>query len=167
MSKVSLVLNAIKDLLLEYPDGVPVSTLIEDLNLSDEEIKVTLLDLEDQGVIFIEEDYVKLVEKVSEDDTISVDETGLSKSVLEVPDDTVILDEESLKDLTERELVALEIIKDLAGDSKRVSKYLLEGNLLYGDLQLSALGAYNLISSLENRGLIKRVKLIDGEYYSF
>ncbi len=167
MSKVSLVLDGIKDLQMEYPDGVPVSILIQDFDLSDEELKVTLLSLEDQGVIFIEEEYVKLVENVSEDDTVSEDESGLGEPILNVPDESAIMDEDKLKDLSENELLALDIIKDLAGDSKRVSKYLLEGNLLYGDLQLSALGAYNLISSLENRGLIKRVKLTDGEYYSF
>ncbi len=83
-----------------------------------------------------------------------------------VSDETVIMDEVKIEDLSERELKALEIIKVLAGDSKHVSKYLLEGNLLYGDLKLSALGTYNLISSLENKGLIKHVKLSDGEYYT-
>ena len=165
MSSVNLVLDKIKDLQLEFPDGVPVNILLQELNLSDEELKATLLSLMDDGVIFIEEESVKLVEQVSEDDMVSGDSIGLDDSV-NVSDETVIMDEVKIEDLSERELKALEIIKVLAGDSKHVSKYLLEGNLLYGDLKLSELGTYNLISSLENKGLIKHVKLSDGEYYT-
>ncbi len=161
MSSVDLVLDGIKDLQLEFPDGVPVNILLEELNLSDDELKVTLLSLMDDGVIFIEEEYVKLVEQVSEDDMVGLDDS------VNVSDDTVLIDEEKIVDLTERELEGLEIIKVLADDSKRVSKYLLEGHFLYGDLKLSPLGTYNLILSLENKGLIKHVRLSDGEYYTF
>ncbi|MGO9386663.1 MAG: hypothetical protein ACLPWD_01290 [Methanobacterium sp.] len=161
MSSVDLVLDGIKDLQLEFPDGVPVNILLEELNLSDDELKVTLLSLMDDGVIFIEEEYVKLVEQVSEDDMVGLDDS------VNVSDDTVLIDEEKIVDLTERELEGLEIIKVLADDSKRVSKYLLEGHFLYGDLKLSPLGTYNLILSLENKGFIKHVRLSDGEYYTF
>ncbi|MCE7698782.1 MAG: hypothetical protein K8E24_008100 [Methanobacterium paludis] len=61
---------------------------------------------------------------------------------------------------------AFEIIKELAGESKLVSRYFLEGNMLYGDLKLSTQKTYKLIISLENKGLIKRVQRSDGEYYS-
>jgi hypothetical protein len=166
MSSVNLVLDGIKDLQLEFPDGVPVNILLKDLNLSDEELKATLLSMMDDGVIFIEEEYVKLVEQVSEDDIVSVDNVGLDDSV-NVSDEKLIIDEAKLKELTEKELEGLEIIKVLADDSKRVSKYLLEGHFLYGDLKLSPLGTYNLILSLENKGLIKHIKLSDGEYYTF
>ena len=64
MSSVNLVLDKIKDLQLEFPDGVPVNILLQELNLSDEELKATLLSLMDDGVIFIEEESVKLVEQV-------------------------------------------------------------------------------------------------------
>lgn len=161
MSSVDLVLDGIKDLQLEFPDGVPVNILLEELNLSDDELKVTLLSLMDDGVIFIEEEYVKLVEQVSEDDMVGLDDS------VNVSDDTVLIDEEKIVDLTERELEGLEIIKVLADDSKRVPKYLLEGHFLYGDLKLSPLGTYNLILSLENKGFIKHVRLSDGEYYTF
>ena len=161
MSSVDSVLDGIKDLQLEFPDGVPVNILLEELNLSDDELKVTLLSLMDDGVIFIEEEYVKLVEQVFEDDMVGLDDS------VNVSDDTVLIDEEKIVDLTERELEGLEIIKVLADDSKRVSKYLLEGHFLYGDLKLSPLGTYNLILSLENSGVNKHVRLSDGEYYTF
>jgi hypothetical protein len=115
----------------------------------------------DDGVIFIEEEYVKLVEQVSENDMVGLDDP------VNFSDDIVLIDEEKISDLTERELEGLEIIKFLADDSKRVSKYLLEGHFLYGDLKLSPLGTYNLILSLENKGLIKHVRLSDGEYYIY
>ena len=161
MSSVILVLDKIKDLQLEFPDGVPVYILLEELDLSDDELKVTLLSLMDDGVIFIEEEYVKLVEQVSENDMVGLDDP------VNFSDDIVLIDEEKISDLTERELEGLEIIKFLADDSKRVSKYLLEGHFLYGDLKLSPLGTYNLILSLENKGLIKHVRLSDGEYYIY
>ncbi|MGP8024315.1 MAG: hypothetical protein ACLPHE_09880 [Methanobacterium sp.] len=161
MSSVNLVLDGIKDLQLEFPDGVPVNILLEELDLSDDELKVTLLSLMDDGVIFIEEEYVKLVEQVSENDMVGLDDP------VNFSDDIVLIDEEKISDLTERELEGLEIIKFLADDSKRVSKYLLEGHFLYGDLKLSPLGTYNLILSLENKGLIKHVRLSDGEYYIY
>ena len=161
MSSVNLVLDGIKDLQLEFPDGVPVNILLEELDLSDDELKVTLLSLMDDGVIFIEEEYVKLVEQVSENDMVGLDDP------VNFSDDIVLIDEEKISDLTERELEGLEIINFLADDSKRVSKYLLEGHFLYGDLKLSPLGTYNLILSLENKGLIKHVRLSDGEYYIY
>jgi hypothetical protein len=166
MSSVNLVLDGIKDLQLEFPDGIPVNILLEELNLSDDELKATLLSLMDDGVIFIEEEYVKLVEQVSEDDMVSGDSVRLDDSV-DVSDETELMDEEKIADLTERELEALELIKGLADDSKHVSKYLLEGHFLYGDLKLSPLGTYNIILSLENKGFIKHVRLSDGEYYTF
>ena len=161
MSSVNLVLDGIKDLQLEFPDGIPVNILLEELNLSDDELKATLLSLMDDGVIFIEEEYVKLVEQVSENDMVGLDDP------VNFSDDIVLIDEEKISDLTERELEGLEIIKFLADDSKRVSKYLLEGHFLYGDLKLSPLGTYNIILSLENKGFIKHVRLSDGEYYTF
>ena len=161
MSSVNLVLDGIKDLQLEFPDGIPVNILLEELNLSDDELKATLLSLMDDGVIFIEEEYVKLVEQVSENDMVGLDDP------VNFSDDIVLIDEEKISDLTERELEGLETIKFLAVDSKRVSKYLLEGHFLYGDLKLSPLGTYNIILSLENKGFIKHVRLSDGEYYTF
>ena len=66
MSNETLVLDTIKDYQMEYPDGVPISILLE-LNLSDDDLKATLFILEGKGVIFIEEEFVKLVEQVSVD----------------------------------------------------------------------------------------------------
>ena len=46
-----------------------------------------------------------------------------------------------------------------------VSKYTLEGHLLYGDLKLSNFKMYHIILSLENKNLLKPIKKEDGDYY--
>ena len=68
---------------------------------------------------------------------------------------------------SEKELNAMEIIQKLVDESGNISRTLLEGTFLYGELELSSISMYNLITSLENRGIIKKIKLTDGEYYGF
>ncbi len=165
MSNETLVLDTIKDYQMEYPDGVPISILLE-LNLSDDDLKATLFILEGKGVIFIEEEFVKLVEQVSVDKSILEGKAVGKGSEINVSDKKLTIDEDKLEELTELELEAYRLIIGLTGDSKRISKYLLEGNLLYGDLELSSLGAFKLIMSLENKGFLKRIHLTDGEYYT-
>lgn len=45
-------------------------------------------------------------------------------------------------------------------------RYILEGALLYGELELTPKRTYNITVSLENKHLLKRVKRADGEYYT-
>ena len=59
----------------------------------------------------------------------------------------------SKKDLEELELnlkekESFEVIKKLVNDKNLVSKYILEGNLLYGDLKLTNFRMYHIILSL-------------------
>ncbi|MGL6298470.1 MAG: hypothetical protein ACRC1M_04815, partial [Methanobacteriaceae archaeon] len=68
-------------------------------------------------------------------------------------------------ELDKKEEESLEIIKSLVSEDNIISKYLLEGNLLYGELQLSNFRMYHIILSLENKKIIKRVVRDDGEYY--
>lgn len=167
-NRENIILNKIKYFQADYPDGVPVKILILDLDLSVDELREILLNLEDQGIIFIEDEYVKLVETNSGEDS-QVDEPSYDNSALEdsapLKTPPELPKEEIQKDLTEREIKGFEIIEGLAGDSRRVSRHILEGNLLYGDLKLSIMAAYNLILSLENKGLIKKIQTTDGEYY--
>ena len=74
------------------------------------------------------------------------------------------------KDLEELELnikekESFELIKTLVNEKNLVSKYILEGNLLYGDLKLTNFRMYHIILSLENKGLLKHINKSDGEYY--
>lgn len=72
-----------------------------------------------------------------------------------------------IEKFSEAELESLEIIKKLVDDSGNISRTILEGNLLYGELGLSSIAMYNLITSLEYKRVLKKIKLIDGEYYKF
>jgi len=74
---------------------------------------------------------------------------------------------EPKEEFSEVELKSLEIIENLVDDSGNLSRTLLEGNLLYGELELSSIHMYNLITSLEYKGILKKFKLTDGEYYKF
>lgn len=166
-NRETLVSNRIKYFQTEYPEGVPVSILKLDLGFSVDELKEILLSLAEQGVLFIEDDYVKLVEKPLEDESASEQSSQLE--IQEKPSntkDTTMVKEEDLSlYLTENEFKAFEIIKRIADNSGHISRYIMEGNLLYGDLKLSTLGTYNMIMALENKGVIKKTQLTDGEYY--
>jgi hypothetical protein len=68
---------------------------------------------------------------------------------------------------SEKELKAMELIQKVVDESGNISRTLLEGAFLYGELELSSISMYNLVTSLENKGIIKKIKLTDGEYYRF
>ena len=65
------------------------------------------------------------------------------------------------EDLNQTELKAFEIIKNKSNNGF-ISRYILEGELLYGDLKLSNITMYHLIIELENKGLIKKKQMKDG-----
>ena len=70
------------------------------------------------------------------------------------------------EDLNQTEKKAFEIIKNISNNGL-ISRYALEGNLLYGDLKLGNIPMYHLIIELENKGLIKKIQMKDGEYPTF
>ncbi|EKF86269.1 hypothetical protein [Methanobacterium formicicum] len=93
---------------------------------------------------------------------------NMNGTPIEDRDDTEQTEEvEVIEKFSEAELESLEIIKKLVDDSGNISRTILEGNLLYGELGLSSIAMYNLITSLEYKGVLKKIKLIDGEYYKF
>ncbi len=96
-------------------------------------------------------------------DTEDVNDTGADN----VGDAEETGEIEPKEEFSEVELKSLEIIENLVDDSGNLSRTLLEGNLLYGELELSSIQMYNLITSLEYRGILKKFKLTDGEYYKF
>lgn len=174
MASETSIISRIKYFQTEYPDGVPLNILKLELDLPVEELQQSLLSLEEQEIIFIEDgEYVKLVE------TPAVEEEGAKVKLeneevnIKREDDSIqvipekpSIDEAKTYDLTDREMKALDIIKDLADESGHVSRYILEGALLYGELKLSSLGIYNLVMSLENKGIIKKIQVNGSEYYT-
>ncbi len=92
----------------------------------------------------------------------------MNDTLTEDVDNTAETEEvEVIEKFSEAELESLEIIKKLVDDSGNISRTILEGNLLYGELGLSSIAMYNLITSLEYKKVLKKIKLIDGEYYKF
>ena len=183
MTSETIITSRIKYFQIEYPDGVPINILKLDLDISVEELQKNLLSLEEQGILFIEnEEYVKLVDNMLEDlsnesENISAESGTIelkSKELKYMSKDSkttgltleVEVEEAKTYDLTENEMKALEIIKNLTDESGHISRYIMEGSLLYGELKLSTLGVYNLIMSLENKGIIRKVQVHDSEYYA-
>lgn len=163
MASETIIINRIKYFQMEYPDGVPLGILKLELDLEVEELQRSLLSLEEQGIIFIEnEEYVKLVETPTGEIEEELEEED---SMVVVPTEPAV-DEAKTYDLTEKEIKAMDLIKDLTDESGHIPKYMMEGTLLYGDLKLTTLGVYNLIMSLENKGIIRKVLIKNSEYYA-
>lgn len=145
--KENFIFNQIKYFQSEYRDGVPYNILKMDLDLSETKLRDILGNLEIKRLISLSDDYIL---------TKTVD------SKINVVDSRA----EVLKeDLNQTEKKAFEIIKNISNNGL-ISRYALEGNLLYGDLKLGNIPMYHLIVELENKGLIKKIQMKDGEYYS-
>ncbi len=144
--KENLVLNQVKYFQAEYSSGVPSNILKLDLSMSETEFKDILTNLENKGLISKNDNYIKA-------------------NVVDAKINAVESREEVIReDLNQTEKKTFELITSLATDGS-ISRHLLEGNLLYGDLKLSNLQMYQIIVSLENKSLIKKVQKKDGEYY--
>lgn len=155
------VLNTIKVFQAEYLEGIPYKIIKFDLNIPEENLNQILGFLEEHEHISLEEGIIIL-----ENDDENV------QKVEDVPDDgsiteTINREVEEENQLSETEQQSLEIIRKLVDDQGYLSRTLLEGNLLYGELELSNIKMYNVITSLENKNILKKIQLSDGEYYKF
>ena len=142
-----VVLNQIKIFAIEYPDGIPVGVLRKDLGFHEYDLVEIIKELEDKDLVIFNDNKVSLSEYEKEINTVN-----------------------SKKDLEELELnikekESYELIRNLVDDKNLISKYTLEGHLLYGDLKLSNFRMYHIILSLQNKDLLKPITKDDGEYY--
>ena len=142
-----VVLNQIKIYIIEYPEGVPVSVLRNELGFHEYDLVQILEELQDKGLIDFSDNKAKLSESEKEINTLN------SKN-----------DVEELE-LNLKEKESYELIQNLVDEKNLISKYTLEGHLLYGDLELSNFRMYHIILSLQNKGLLKLINRDDGEYY--
>lgn len=149
--KEEMVLKHTKMLKLEYIDGVPSNIIKMELGIYEHELNDILNELSRKEIITVNNNKVI----VESDDEGNLKETSIVNSQKDV----------IKAELDKKEEKSLELIKGLVSDDNVISKYLLEGNLLYGDLQLSNFRMYHIILSLENKKIIKRVIRDDGEYY--
>ena len=142
-----VVLNQIKIFAIEYPDGIPVNVLRKDLGFHEYDLIEILDELQDKELIIFKDNKISLSEHEKEINTVNS-----KKDVEEL-------------ELNMKEMESYKLIQELVDDKNLISKYTLEGHLLYGDLQLSNFRMYHIILSLQNKGLLKPITKDDGEYY--
>ena len=145
--KEEIVFNQIKIFHLEYEEGIPENLIKRELGIYEHELKEILNELANKNLIIHENKKIKLKDFDKEIATVNS-----RKEVLKA-------------ELDNKEKKSLEIIKKLIGENNIISRYTLEGNLLYGELKLSDFRMYHIILSLENKNIIKKIKKNDGEYY--
>ena len=148
--KEEVVFNQIKIFDVELEGDIPINALKKELCTGS----------------FHEYDLVQVLNSLSYKKLIEFDGSAVKLLVSDKEINTV----NSKKDLEELELnlkekESYELIKTLVNEKNIVSKYILEGNLLYGDLKLTNFRMYHIILSLENKGLLKHLHKSDGEYY--
>ena len=142
-----VVLNQIKIFALEYPDGIPLNVLRKDLGFHEYDLVQILEELKDKELILFSDNKISLSEHEKEINTVNS-----KKDVEEL-------------ELNMKEMESYKLIQELVDDKNLISKYTLEGHLLYGDLKLSNFRMYHIILSLQNKGLLKSINKDDGEYY--
>lgn len=145
--KEQVVLDQIKIFNIEYPDGVPTSVLRKELGFHEYDLVEILEELQDKDLVVFKDNKASLSEHEKEINTVN------SKQDLEE------------LELNMKEKESYKLIQDLVDDKNLVSKYILEGHLLYGDLKLTNFRMYHIILSLQNKGLLKSITKEDGEYY--
>lgn len=142
-----VVLNQIKIFDIEYPEGIPVNVVRKELGFHEYDLVNILEELQDKRLVIFNDNKVKLSESEKEVNTVN------SKKDLEE------------LELNQKEKDSYNLIRELVDEKNLVSKYTLEGHLLYGDLKLSNFRMYHIILSLQNKGLLKSIDRDDGEYY--
>ena len=142
-----VVLKQVKIFNIEYLDGVPLNLLKKELGFHEYDLVQILEELQDKGLVIFKDNKASLSESEKEINTVN------SKQDLEE------------LELNQKEKDSYKLIQELVDDKNLVSKYTLEGHLLYGDLELTNFRMYHIILSLQNKGLLKTITKDDGEYY--
>ena len=142
-----VVLKQVKIFNIEYPQGIPLNVLRKDLGFHEYDLVQILEELQDKDLIIFKDNKVSLSESEKEINTVNS-----KKDVEEL-------------ELNMKEKESYKLIQQLVDDKNLISRYTLEGHLLYGDLKLTNFRIYHIILSLQNKGLLKTIEKDDGEYY--
>ena len=108
-----VVLEQIKIFSIEYPNGVPVNVLRKDLGFHEYDLVQILEELQDKDLIIFKDNKATLSESEKEINTVNS-----KKDVEEL-------------ELNMKEKESYELIQQLVDDKNLISKYTLEGHLLY------------------------------------
>ena len=145
------ILLLIKNNLDKYPEKIPYNKIKDILELSE----TSLIDL---------------LEALQEKNFIKLDSDAKEVHYIDLYLETkVVEDKSALKSymLNKTEEDAYVIIQNVISKYNGYApRYVLEGALLYGELELSPKRTFNITVSLENKNLLKKVKRADGEYYT-
>ncbi len=142
-----VVLNQVQIFDREYSDGIPIDVLRKELGFHEYDLVQILEELKDKDLIIFNDNLVSLSDNEKEINTVNS-----KKDAKEI-------------ELNQKEQDSYDLIRSLVDDKNLISKYTLEGHLLYGDLKLTNFRMYHIILSLQNKGLLKTVNKEDGEYY--
>ena len=119
---------------------------------------------------FSETKMVDLLTSLQEKNILQFDQTTKEVTYVDLNAEIeVVGDKSELKEymLNKTEEDAYAIISEVISKyDEYAPRYILEGALMYGELELSPKITYNIIVSLENKQLLKRVEKVDGEYYT-
>ncbi|MBR0471998.1 MAG: hypothetical protein IJI98_04800 [Methanosphaera sp.] len=145
------IIMFIKNNLEKYPEKVSYDIVREVLDYSETKMVDLLSSLQEKNIL--------------EFDSSTKDITYTNLDV----DVKVVETKSELKELmlNQTEEDAYSIITDVISKYDNYApRYILEGALMYGELELTPKRTYNIIVSLENKQLLKRVEKVDGEYYT-
>lgn len=145
--KENEVLNQIKVYSGDSKDIITFSSLKDTLGIYEHNLHDLLSSLDEKGIISYDGSNVQLLDLNEEIRTVNSNADVMSA------------------ELNQMERDSFEIIKGLVDENNMVSRYILEGALLYGDLDISDFRMYHIILSLENKGLIKSIPKENGDYY--
>ena len=149
--KENKVLALLKDIRKDYPENVSYDVVKDSLDISETRLVESLEILQKKEFIRLD----------SENNMIYYDDLNMEVKVVE--------NKSALKRymLNKTEEDAYEIIRDVITKYDGYApRYVLEGALLYGQLELTPKRTYNIIVSLENKKLLNKVVKTDGEYYT-
>ena len=142
-----VVLNQVQIFDREYSDGMSIDVLRKELGFHEYDLVQILEELKDKDLIIFNDNLVSLSDNEKEINTVNS-----KKDAKEI-------------ELNQKEQDSYDLIRSLVDDKNLISKYTLEGHLLYGDLKLTNFRMYHIILSLQNKGLLKTINKEDGEYY--
>ena len=149
--KENVILDMLKDIRKDYPESVSYDVIKNRTNISETRLVESLEILQKKEFITLDLD----------NKIVYYDDLNMEVKVVE--------NKSALKRymLNKTEEEAYEIIQDVITKYEGYApRYVLEGALLYGQLELTPKRTYNIIVSLENKNLLKRVVRNDGEYYT-
>jgi len=145
--KEEKVLNKIKDISKESNNQISLSSLKEETGMYEYDLNLILKNLDKKGVVDYKNSIVNLANFDGEINTVDSKADVVSA------------------ELNQKEKDSFELIKNIVDENNMVSRYELEGRLLYGDLKLTDFRMYHIILSLENKGLLKPIYKENGDYY--